>query len=107
MSLQQYKEPITPGVCRLCKCTDQDCLLCIRRTGYPCSWVNDEHTFCSSCLSENKNQRFLEFLCIKYDDVPFDSALWYELQWVDRYLVRSIHERINNKIDFYYDAPYK
>jgi hypothetical protein len=40
-----------PGVCQVCGCTDNDCRLCIERTGHPCSWVNDEHTLCSACAA--------------------------------------------------------
>lgn len=38
------------GRCQVCGCTDADCLLCIEKTGEPCSWVNEEHTLCSACV---------------------------------------------------------
>lgn len=34
-------------ICRSCGCSDQDCSLCIERTGHPCSWV--ECDLCSAC----------------------------------------------------------
>ena len=37
------------GKCRVCGCTDEDCLQCIERTGQPCHWANAEHTLCSAC----------------------------------------------------------
>jgi hypothetical protein len=37
----------TPGVCRVCKCTDDDCSQCIAKTGEPCAWV--EPDLCSAC----------------------------------------------------------
>jgi hypothetical protein len=37
----------TPGVCRVCKCTDDDCSQCIAKTGEPCHWV--ERDLCSAC----------------------------------------------------------
>jgi hypothetical protein len=35
-------------ICRVCGCTDDDCLECIERTGEPCSWV--EGDLCSACV---------------------------------------------------------
>ncbi len=33
--------------CRICGCTDEDCRLCIARTGQPCHWVEED--LCSAC----------------------------------------------------------
>lgn len=33
--------------CRVCGCTDEDCLGCIARTGAPCTWVEED--LCSAC----------------------------------------------------------
>lgn len=33
--------------CRVCGCTDDDCSLCVERTGEPCHWV--EADLCSAC----------------------------------------------------------
>jgi len=38
----------TPGVCRECGCTDDNCDGCVERTGGPCSWV--EKDLCSACV---------------------------------------------------------
>jgi hypothetical protein len=35
--------------CRVCGCTDEDCSVCIQRTGFACSWV--EYDLCSACLT--------------------------------------------------------
>ena len=35
--------------CRVCGCTDDDCRICIQRTGRPCHWV--EPDLCSACDS--------------------------------------------------------
>jgi isopentenyldiphosphate isomerase len=35
--------------CRVCGCTDEDCSVCIKRTGFACSWV--EHDLCSACAT--------------------------------------------------------
>jgi ParB family chromosome partitioning protein len=43
------------GVCSVCGCTDKDCSQCIKKTGEPCHWVNEEHTLCSACAD---NPRF-------------------------------------------------
>ena len=36
-----------PRECRVCGCTDADCSGCIRRTGEPCHWIEDD--LCSAC----------------------------------------------------------
>ncbi|WP_454880639.1 hypothetical protein [Sphingobacterium detergens] len=101
--MEKYLKPIKYGVCQVCRCTDSNCKLCILRTGQPCYWVDNNHTFCSACLSENKEMRFLRFLRLDIDEIPFFSAMWYELDLgVDKYIALDVHERINNKIDFYY-----
>lgn len=40
------------GVCRVCGCTDDDCMQCIRKTGEPCRWVDESHTLCSACTGK-------------------------------------------------------
>lgn len=37
-------------VCRICGCTDYDCLRCTEATGEPCWWV--ESDLCSRCAAE-------------------------------------------------------
>ena len=34
--------------CRVCGCTDDDCLRCMLRTGEPCFWF--EPDLCSACV---------------------------------------------------------
>ena len=34
--------------CRVCGCTDANCIRCIEKTGMPCSWV--ETDLCSACV---------------------------------------------------------
>jgi hypothetical protein len=34
--------------CRSCHCTDADCSGCVKRTGAPCYWVEDD--LCSACV---------------------------------------------------------
>jgi len=34
--------------CRVCRCTNGDCMLCVERTGEPCHWVKSD--LCSACL---------------------------------------------------------
>lgn len=41
---------VTPGVCRVCGCTDDDCSQCIEATGEPCTWV--EPDLCSRCAQQ-------------------------------------------------------
>lgn len=37
--------------CHICGCTDEDCSICVRMTGKPCSWVHGpgEAPLCSAC----------------------------------------------------------
>ena len=37
-----------PRTCRSCGCTDDDCRVCVERTGHPCRWV--EVDLCSACV---------------------------------------------------------
>lgn len=39
--------------CRVCGCTDSNCLQCIQKTGEPCSWV--EADLCSACKDVDDN----------------------------------------------------
>lgn len=36
--------------CIYCGCTDLDCSQCIKETGKPCSWANEEKTICTACV---------------------------------------------------------
>lgn len=36
--------------CRLCGCTEMDCLQCIERTGSPCAWADADKTVCTACV---------------------------------------------------------
>jgi hypothetical protein len=40
-------EAVAVRACRECGCTDDDCGVCIERTGEPCFWVAAD--FCSAC----------------------------------------------------------
>ena len=35
--------------CRVCLCTDDNCSVCIQRTGKPCHWVSAD--LCSACAA--------------------------------------------------------
>lgn len=37
--------------CRVCGCTDDDCSQCIKASGEPCHWAEDD--LCSRCQYEN------------------------------------------------------
>lgn len=39
--------PATRRKCRVCGCTDHDCRQCIKKTGEPCHWVEED--LCSAC----------------------------------------------------------
>lgn len=38
------------GVCRVCFCTENDCMECLLATGEPCYWIDASHTLCSRCV---------------------------------------------------------
>ncbi len=40
--------------CRICGCTEDDCSQCIRITGQPCHWVEED--LCSACQDAIKNK---------------------------------------------------
>lgn len=37
------------GACRICGCTDDNCVGCIEITGAPCSWANEKQDVCTAC----------------------------------------------------------
>ena len=37
--------------CRICGCTDGNCVQCIRKTGKPCRWVGPD--LCSACSGDD------------------------------------------------------
>ena len=41
-----------PRKCRVCGCTEDNCLQCIEKTGEPCSWVEGEPDLCTACANE-------------------------------------------------------
>jgi transcriptional regulator with XRE-family HTH domain len=41
--------------CRVCGCTDENCLGCFIRTGRPCEWVEDD--LCSACIDSPEVDR--------------------------------------------------
>jgi hypothetical protein len=48
--LQRGLQALDVRRCRACGCTDNDCRVCIARTGVPCHWV--EADLCSACLED-------------------------------------------------------
>jgi hypothetical protein len=45
-------------MCRVCGCTDEDCSGCIARTGFACSWAEDD--LCSACHVPGQHVRVYE-----------------------------------------------
>lgn len=46
---------MTDQKCRICGCTEDDCSQCIKLTGKPCHWA--EQDLCSACDDALKNQK--------------------------------------------------
>jgi phospholipid N-methyltransferase len=42
--------------CRVCGCTEEDCRVCIVRSGGPCHWVEDD--LCSACTDDARKKRY-------------------------------------------------
>lgn len=42
------------GTCRLCGCTEADCLGCMEKTGHPCAWTDDTKTLCTACVFDDE-----------------------------------------------------
>lgn len=41
--------------CRVCGCTNWDCRQCIKKTGEPCHWVEED--LCSACVASPGSER--------------------------------------------------
>lgn len=39
----------TPGTCRVCGCTEEDCSQCVDETGESCDWATDDQDLCTRC----------------------------------------------------------
>ena len=48
--LFEETESLYDKICRICGCTDYDCNQCIKKTGQPFYWVEDD--VCSCCADE-------------------------------------------------------
>ena len=44
---RSIKDNVSVRICRVCGCTQDDCSQCIKKTGQPCHWVEDD--LCSAC----------------------------------------------------------
>lgn len=40
------------GKCKVCGCTDTNCLECIREKGYACFWISKREDLCSRCAEK-------------------------------------------------------
>lgn len=63
--------------CRICGCTDADCRQCIKRTGSPCYWVEED--LCSACATSDQRIEFLKTQILvameQYLHSPYEEAL--------------------------------
>lgn len=48
--LEDLFNPADERKCRICGCTALNCLQCIKKTGRPCHWVEED--LCSACLPD-------------------------------------------------------
>jgi hypothetical protein len=55
----EYSLRYTPmQECRVCGCSDDDCLQCYQAQGHPCHWIEDD--LCSRCQHEMEIQYAME-----------------------------------------------
>lgn len=40
--------------CRVCGCTEFNCIQCVEKTGKPCTWIEDD--LCSACATDGKKE---------------------------------------------------
>jgi len=77
---------VAEGICRICRCTDDDCSQCIERTGQPCCWV--EADLCSACSPGVELRRSLDLMVLRGDcsRVEADEAYTFFDQLSDQEL---------------------
>jgi hypothetical protein len=44
---EEYTDVFDDRKCRVCGCTEMDCRQCIKKTGKPCHWIEED--LCSAC----------------------------------------------------------
>lgn len=57
------------NICKVCGCTDENCVPCIQRTGEPSYWVDDNRDLCSACL---------DYWCAK---MLLDNFEWFDKKY--------------------------
>ncbi|MBX3253953.1 MAG: PRTRC system protein E [Chitinophagaceae bacterium] len=50
----EESENLPERKCRVCGCTDNDCRQCIKKTGKPCHWVEED--LCSACVTREPEE---------------------------------------------------
>jgi len=96
---KKRKDPEYVQACRVCGCTDDNCIQCVQKTSKPCFWV--ENDLCSACMkrlpkkeeykSMNEVPQSIQDACLKfvnrlittYSDVDdlLDEYFGYEEVW--------------------------
>ncbi len=67
--------------CKICGCTDDNCLQCIEKTGGPCYWFAPN--FCSACAAEVGLNHSLEHLKSIFPKMPF-LTIQEQAKYADR-----------------------
>lgn len=58
--MPKIKDGLKSRKCRVCGCTQEDCHRCTERTGYLCSWAEDD--LCSACVLDTENPLYKLYL---------------------------------------------
>jgi hypothetical protein len=85
--------------CRKCGCTEDDCSQCIKKTGFACTWV--EQDLCSACVPKEKSKilpRVSKVLTLVIFMILFSSC--GELRW-------EIDPRLKDAVDLFYNEGAK
>jgi hypothetical protein len=81
--------------CRVCGCTDNDCSQCIKKTGFPCYWIEDD--LCSACGKTIKaiscKQPWVNM--IRHGLKPIETRKWKTEYRGDLLIVSSLKPDMN------------
>lgn len=73
------EEPEEVQTCRVCGCTEENCIQCVAITGSACSWVGED--ICSACV---EREAALKWIGIDYDGMDNMTIRDYLITFLDK-----------------------